>query len=34
MALRTIITPEKKRKKIMQCFICRHWEEVDSSEIE
>lgn len=33
MALRTIITREKKRKKILQCFICRHWENIDQDDI-
>ncbi len=33
MALRTIINLEKKGQKILQCFICRHWEEIDPSDV-
>ena len=33
MALRTIINREKKRQKILQCFICRHWEQIDPGDM-
>lgn len=33
MALRTIINKERKREKILQCFICRHWEKIDLDDI-
>lgn len=32
MALRIIINKEKKREKILQCFICRHWEKIEPSD--